>query len=369
MKVENLRSLIRESINEYIREIDNAGNQAALEAKIAATEGAIEKREKMANMEGIDEAYHDMLDKGKMKEIGGEVKALKKSLDKLKKQLDKLNSKSEPKAEVIKDEPVDESYVEEMDMNKKAIVPEIELEEARSKKGKDVKKMVKKDEEVLNESFIKMQKLAGVITESQYNEKVKSLNEGFLDNVAAGLKGKSEQGKLAQDILAKLGITKNPAEIFGTGAEGGGAGPFENEVQDFVEKGGDINTKIPFSKNIKSSSGGAIFKETYTFDFGKDVPTMKSGGKFIWDIKGGKWEKFGDQDGNENQEDPIDIESMKKESDAEPGSYATEATMMTIADAAKIWPGGYGERLRDIIAEKSGSQPQQESLAKFKVKK
>jgi len=367
MKVENLRSLIRESINEYIREIDNAGNQAALEAKIAATEGAIEKREKMANMEGIDEAYHDMLDKGKMKEIGGEVKALKKSLDKLKKQLDKLNSKSEPKAEVIKDEPVEEG--DAMDSMKNAIVPEIGLEEARSKKGKDVKKAVKKDEEVLNESFIKMQKLAGVITESQYNKKIQMLNEGFLDSVAAGLKGKSEQGKLAQETLAKLGITKNPAEIFSTGAEGGGAGPFENEIQDFVENGGDINTKIPFSKNIKSSSGGAIFKETYTFDFGKDVPTMKSGGKFIWDIKGGKWEKFGDQDGNENQEEPIDVESMKKESDAESGAYATEAVMMTIADAAKIWPGGYGERLRDIIAEKSGSQPQQESLARFKKKK
>jgi hypothetical protein len=161
MKVENLRSLIRESINEYIREIDNAGNKAALEAKIAATEGAIEKREKMAAMEGIDEAYHDMLDKGKMKEIGGEVKALKKSLDKLKKQLDKLNSKSEPKAEVIKDEPVEEG--DAMDGMENAIVPEIELEEARSKKGKDVKKAVKKDEEVLNESFLKMQKIAGII--------------------------------------------------------------------------------------------------------------------------------------------------------------------------------------------------------------
>ena len=161
MKVENLRSLIRESINEYIREIDNAGNQAALEAKIAATEGAIEKREKMANMEGIDEAYHDMLDKGKMKEIGGEVKALKKSLDKLQKQLNKLNSKSEPKAEMIKDEPVEEGNA--MDGMENAIVPEIELEEARSKKGKDVKKAVKKDEEVLNESFLKMQKIAGII--------------------------------------------------------------------------------------------------------------------------------------------------------------------------------------------------------------
>jgi hypothetical protein len=30
-------------------------------------------------------------------------------------------------------------------------------------KGKDVKKAVKKDEEVLNESFLKMQKLAGII--------------------------------------------------------------------------------------------------------------------------------------------------------------------------------------------------------------
>jgi hypothetical protein len=196
----------------------------------------------------------------------------------------------------------------------------------------------------------RMQQLAGVI------------NEGFLDNVASSIKGKSEQGKLAQQILAKLGITKNPAEIFATGAERGGVGPFENEVQDFVENGGDINTKIPFSKNIKSSSGGAVFKETYTFDFSKDVPTMKSGGKFIWNIKGGKWEPFGNKDGNENQEEPIDIESMKKETDAEPGEYATEAVMMTIADAAKIWPGGYGERLRDIIAEKSGNQPQAESF-------
>ena len=221
----------------------------------------------------------------------------------------------------------------------------------------------------MNKEFLHMQKLAGIITEGEYKEKVQMLNEGFLDKVAAGLKGKSEQGKLAQEILAKFGITKNPTEIFSTGMEKGGAGPFENEVQDFVNNGGDINTKIPFSKNIKSSGGGAIFKETYTFDFGKDVPTVKSGGKFIWNIKGGKWEKFGDQDGNENQEEPIDVESMKKESDAEPGAYATEAVMMTIADAAKIWPGGYGEKLRDIIAEKSKSQPQQESLARFKRKK
>ena len=47
MKVENLRSLIRESINDYIREIDNEGNKAALEAKMTATQAAIEKRKKI----------------------------------------------------------------------------------------------------------------------------------------------------------------------------------------------------------------------------------------------------------------------------------------------------------------------------------
>jgi hypothetical protein len=286
MKVENLRSLIRESINEYIREIDNAGTKAGLTAKIEATEGAIAKREKMANMEGIDEAYHEMLDKGKMKEIGNEVKALKKSLDKLKKQLDKLNSKSEPKAEVIKDEAIDEASIEEDDIYKvqkmggqsnwndrqrglswnsdqlyddaqleeelgdefggnkvpkkfedsdstdwvedetgikgkfsdkksKGYYEKGEVDEARFKKGTDIgkkgkgfakiakaagkeygseeagkrvagsilKKVLNKEgeEATINESFLKMQKMAGVITEAQYNQK-KSLVEGEVKN-------------------------------------------------------------------------------------------------------------------------------------------------------------------------------------------
>lgn len=156
MKVENLRSLIRESINDYIRGIDEAGNKAALDAKITATQEAIELRKKKMNMDGLDEAYHDMLDKGKVKELGGEVKALERNLTKLQKQLSKLTSKSEPKTEVVSDGelPADEASVEELD-----ITSEIELEEARSKKGK----AVKKDEEVLNESFIKMQKIAGII--------------------------------------------------------------------------------------------------------------------------------------------------------------------------------------------------------------
>ena len=146
MQIKKLRSLIRESINEYISEINKAGDKAACEAKINATQAAIEKRKKMANMEGIDEAYHDMLDKGKMKEIGGEIKALERNLAKLQKQLDKLNSKSEPKKEVTTDAVTEEAPIDEAD-----VTAQMEMSDDEMK------------EEALNESFLKMQKLAGII--------------------------------------------------------------------------------------------------------------------------------------------------------------------------------------------------------------
>ncbi len=117
MKSTELRQLIRESINEYISEIDDAGNVAALEAKMNKTQEAIELREKKITMDGLDEAYHDMLDKGKMKELGNEVKALKKSLAKYEKQLDKLKSKGTKteKAESEDKEIVDEVSLSEND--------------------------------------------------------------------------------------------------------------------------------------------------------------------------------------------------------------------------------------------------------------
>jgi hypothetical protein len=146
MQIEKLRSLIRESINEYISEINKAGDKAACEAKINATQAAIEKRKKMANMEGIDEAYHDMLDKGKMKEIGGEIKALERNLAKLQKQLDKLNSKSEPKKEVTTDVVTEEAPIDEADVTAQMEMSDDEM-----------------TEEALNESFLKMQRIAGII--------------------------------------------------------------------------------------------------------------------------------------------------------------------------------------------------------------
>ena len=191
-----LRQLIRESINDYIREIDEAGTKAGLGAKIEATESAISKREKMAAMEGIDEAYHEMLDKGKMKEIGGEVKALKKSLEKLKKQLDKLNSKGGNKSEeseVEEKEIVDEVSIDE---NEEMEYEGMEYEEEEERfdadgtpneegmydaEGNRVsfadidKAMYDGEAEYMNESFLHMQKLAGVISETEFKAKLEEV--------------------------------------------------------------------------------------------------------------------------------------------------------------------------------------------------
>jgi hypothetical protein len=167
MKSTELRQLIRESINEYIRDIDEAGNVAALEAKMNKTQEAIELREKKMNMDGLDEAYHDMLDKGKMKELGSEVKALKKSLAKYEKQLDKLKSKGEKK--------------EKPELEEKEIVDEVEIDETFPESGAQLeeKDMEENMDEMDIYETLHMQKLAGIITETQYNIKVEEVNKLF----------------------------------------------------------------------------------------------------------------------------------------------------------------------------------------------
>lgn len=161
----SLRQLIRESINEYIREIDQAGETAAVEAKIAKIGEAITLREKKMNMEGIDEAYHDMIDKGKMKELSSEIKALKKSLAKYEKTLAKLKNKGEKvvKAEEVEEkEIVDEVSIDEM-TNDPESGPQLEEDET--------------NEEISIYEMLYMQKRAGIISEREYNEKIEAVEE------------------------------------------------------------------------------------------------------------------------------------------------------------------------------------------------
>lgn len=146
MQIEKLRTLIRESINEYIREIETSGNIAAQEAKIRACEEAIAIREKKANMEGLDEAYHDMMDSTKINELKKEIKELQKFKTKAEGQLKKMKDKAEGKKEVTTDAVTEEAPIDEAD-----VTAEMDMKDEGMK------------EEALNESFIRMQRIAGII--------------------------------------------------------------------------------------------------------------------------------------------------------------------------------------------------------------
>jgi hypothetical protein len=145
MQIEKLRSLIRESINEYIREIDDQGTGAMFEAKKQACEAAIEKRE--AKLRSIDEneELKEMVDAGKLKDIQKEINELKK----YHKKLEKLQSKHANKGKK-KEMTTDAKTDEETPVKEADVTAEMDMGEET-------------EDQPLNESFTRMQKIAGII--------------------------------------------------------------------------------------------------------------------------------------------------------------------------------------------------------------
>jgi len=182
MENSTLRQIIRESIQNYIREIDEVAEVAATEARIRKMEEAIEERKNLINMEGLEETMHKMIDKKKIKEIEKEIKHLEKSLEKYKKQLEKMQNKGKKSEESESEET--KEMVDEMAEDIKGNMEENYMEE----------------EKPLNESFLYMQKLAGVITEAQYKAKKKALVENQLNENT-----KHSELKPLEDILLKNG--------------------------------------------------------------------------------------------------------------------------------------------------------------------
>ena len=201
MNTEKLRSLIRESIQDYIKEIDSAGTTAMYEAKRKACDDAIEKRKKKIEMAESLEEMQGMFDENKINELKKEMKMLEKQKAKYGKMLEKMNKGKE----VVTEEPT-EALVDETDvMAEMDIVDEISLSENEGEERYDedgnidpngmydvggnyigatdtARDKAEYDKDLMNESFLKMQKLAGVITEAQYNQKKKALNENEITN-------------------------------------------------------------------------------------------------------------------------------------------------------------------------------------------
>jgi hypothetical protein len=124
-----------------------------------ACDDAIEKRKKKIEMAESLEEMQGMFDESKMKDLKTEIKALEKQKAKYGKMLEKLNKGKE----VVTEEPMEEAPVDEADIT--AEMTDDTMTEGKKKKDKKDKK------EMMNESFLKMQKLAGIITKAEYRTK------------------------------------------------------------------------------------------------------------------------------------------------------------------------------------------------------
>tara|TARA_R110000868_G_scaffold199836_1_gene446925 strand:+ start:239 stop:793 length:555 start_codon:yes stop_codon:yes gene_type:complete len=180
MKINKLRSIIKEALDTYnLKEIEAAAENAAMEAKLEAYDKAIQQCEaKIHSAENIEE-IKDLMDEGKINELKKHLKNLQKSKEKL----EKVKAKKNKGKEVVTDEPAEESAVEEVDnwnaeevddpwnagQTKHQPMDEADLSDEEKEKLR--KKAEQNPSLALPESFLKMQKLAGVITEAQYNEK------------------------------------------------------------------------------------------------------------------------------------------------------------------------------------------------------
>jgi hypothetical protein len=153
-----LRQLIRESISDYMKDIEAAGEMAGHKSKMEAAQEAINKRDITTTLNKLDEEEKHMIDEKKVKEMANEKKALEKYLAKLQKQLDKLESKLDKAPKVEEEE-------------EKEIVDETMMDENDPENGPQLEEEY--DTNIYE--MLHMQKLAGVISETEFKAKLEEV--------------------------------------------------------------------------------------------------------------------------------------------------------------------------------------------------
>ena len=175
-----LEKYIKKVINEAknplakkMKEIENQGRKAALETKLAAIQEMIDETNDRLTRIDEDNEFNEMMDKKKVKEVRKQLKELERAQAKLQKEYGKMGKMGLPKnydeddKKVMDEEvPVEEDAIDN-------VVDEIELEEDDLRfEGlngvHDLKPMT-----TMNESTLRMQKLAGLITESELKKKLR----------------------------------------------------------------------------------------------------------------------------------------------------------------------------------------------------
>ena len=195
MQIEKLRSLIRESVKDHIKEIEAVAEAAAMDARLAEYDKAIKTCEaKIQAAENLEEVK-DLMDEGKVNELKKKLKSLTKAKEKLEKAKAKKNKGKEVTTDAETDK-MDEAAIEEgpgpwsqnnnntddmenMNVDETYTMDEMELSDEEKEELRKKAEANDKEYNIMNESFLKMQKLAGVITEGQYRKKVQMLNEAL----------------------------------------------------------------------------------------------------------------------------------------------------------------------------------------------
>ena len=174
-----LEKYIKKAINEAknplakkMKEIENQGRKAALETKLAAIDEMIEETQGRLTRIDEDNEFRDMMDKNAVKEVRKQLKELERAKAKLQKEYGKMknampkNYDEDDKKVMDEDIPVEEDAIDNA-------IDEVELEEDDLRfEGlngvHDLKPMT-----TMNESTLRMQKLAGLITESELKKKLR----------------------------------------------------------------------------------------------------------------------------------------------------------------------------------------------------
>ena len=160
-----------------LREIDAQSAIVAMEAKIAKLKEMAEAKEARLNMVSEDENLSELIDKRAMNEMKKEIKQIKKMQEKLEKLYEKKNGKKMPEM-VDEEEKVDEMVdPTNMDLDKAVYGDDAERDPATGNIKEDEldEAHCNTEEDDVNEEFLRMQKLAGVISEEEYKTQVNEL--------------------------------------------------------------------------------------------------------------------------------------------------------------------------------------------------
>lgn len=265
---DNLTNYIKKVINEAknplaakLKEVEAQGRIASLESKLAAIQEMIEETNSRLTRIDEDNEFSEMMDKKAVKDVRKQLKELERAEAKLQKEYDKVSGGR--KKETVVDEDYDEDSLDN-------VVDEVEIEEDNMRfEGlngvHDLKPMV-----TMNESLLRMQKLAGLITEGDIKKQKQRLNEGDAKQMSDGTKFSMYAGNVflqkGENTGAIIQYNSNTGDAIIQDDKSGDSIDIKVFPQEFHKKLGlnseeDVQNKFRQLVGRETTDGNGIFKK------------------------------------------------------------------------------------------------------------